>query len=71
MLKGVCSAGFMTAEQPTASDGAIFQAAMTRGKFQGKTAPATPAGSLTINANALGPVGAILPKLLSANSAYH
>jgi hypothetical protein len=40
----------MTAEQPTASDGAIFQAAMTRGKFQGNTAPATPAGSLTIKA---------------------
>ena len=71
VLKGVCSAGLMTAEQPTASEGAIFQAAITSGKFQGKTAPATPAGSFTIKAKALGPVGAILPKLLSANSAYH
>jgi hypothetical protein len=58
VLKGVCLAGLMTAEQPTKSEGAIFHAAITSGKFQGKTAPATPAGSLTISASALWPVGA-------------
>ena len=45
---GVCSAGFTTAEQPAASAGASFQAAMSSGKFQGRTRPTTPIGSLTM-----------------------
>ncbi|ETJ85933.1 hypothetical protein D041_4166, partial [Vibrio parahaemolyticus EKP-008] len=32
---GVCSAGFNTTQQPAASAGASFQAAMSIGKFQG------------------------------------
>jgi hypothetical protein len=68
---GVCSAGFTMHEQPAASAGASFQAAISNGKFQGRTSPTTPAGSLTISARLASPVGATLPKALSASSAYH
>ena len=70
-VSGVCSAGFSTTEQPAASAGASFQAAISSGKFQGSTSPTTPIGSLTIIATTLSAVGAILPKLLSISSAYH
>ena len=70
-VSGVCSAGFSTAEQPAASAGASFQAAISSGKFQGRTSPTTPTGSLTISATRLSAVGATLPKVLSISSAYH
>ena len=70
VLRGVCSAGLTTIEHPDASAGAIFQTAIRNGKFHGRMAPATPAGSFTISANASSAVGAILPKVLSASSAY-
>src|ERR1700716_3698216 len=41
---GVVSAGFNTTVLPAASAGAIFQASINRGKFQGITWPATPSG---------------------------
>src|SRR4029077_4482555 len=70
-VSGVCSAGFSTTEQPAASAGASFQAAINSGKFQGRTRPATPIGSLMITASAVAAVGATLPKLLSISSPYH
>jgi hypothetical protein len=42
---GVVSAGFSTAVLPHASAGASFQAAISRGKFQGTICAATPSGS--------------------------
>ena len=42
---GVVSAGFSTTVLPAASAGAIFQASIINGKFQGITWPATPRGS--------------------------
>ena len=41
---GVVSAGFSTQVLPAASAGASFQAAISSGKFQGMTWPATPSG---------------------------
>ncbi|GAA3487908.1 hypothetical protein GCM10018987_19900 [Streptomyces cremeus] len=41
---GVVSAGFRTTVLPVASAGAIFQASIRSGKFQGMTWPATPSG---------------------------
>ena len=43
-VSGVVSAGFKTIVLPAAIAGAIFQAAMSRGKFQGTIAPTTPSG---------------------------
>ena len=42
---GVCSAGFNTQVQPTASAGPSFQAAIARGKFHGTICATTPTGS--------------------------
>ena len=70
-MSGVCSAGLTRQEQPAASAGASFQATMSSGKFQGSTRLTTPAGSLTIKARLLSPVGATLPKVLSISSPYH
>ena len=70
VLSGVCLAGLTTIEQPAASAGAIFHTAIRSGKFHGRIASAIPAGSLTISGIASSPVRAILPKVLSANSAY-
>ena len=47
-VSGVCSAGLSTTVQPAASAGPIFQAAISRGKFQGMICPATPTGSLRV-----------------------
>ena len=55
----VCSAGFTITEFPAANAGAIFQANINKGKFQGNTAPTTPIGSRTIMATASLPVGAV------------
>ena len=41
---GVVSAGFSTTVLPAASAGAIFQASISSGKFQGMIWPATPSG---------------------------
>ena len=45
MAAGVCSAGLSTTQLPAAKAGATFQAAMSRGKFQGMIWPTTPSGS--------------------------
>ena len=44
-LSGVCSAGLSTTVQPAARAGAIFQAAISMGKFHGTIWPHTPTGS--------------------------
>ncbi len=44
-VNGVVSAGFNTTVLPVARAGAIFQAAINRGKFQGIICPATPSGA--------------------------
>ena len=41
----VCSAGLTITLLPPASAGAIFQASIIKGKFQGSTQPTTPNGS--------------------------
>ncbi len=43
-MSGVVSAGFSTTVLPQASAGAIFQAAISSGKFQGMIWPTTPSG---------------------------
>ena len=43
-VSGVVSAGLSTTVLPQASAGAIFQASISSGKFQGMTWPATPSG---------------------------
>ncbi|MCY1376798.1 hypothetical protein D9M69_643170 [compost metagenome] len=47
MVTGVSSDGLMTTVLPAAMAGAIFQAAISSGKFQGITWPTTPSGSLS------------------------
>ena len=42
VVSGVCSAGFSTTVQPTASAGAIFATPITNGKFHGTICPTTP-----------------------------
>jgi hypothetical protein len=44
-LKEVMDEGFMTTVSPAASAGAIFHAAIRKGKFQGIICPTTPIGS--------------------------
>ena len=41
-VSGVVSAGFSTTVFPVAMAGAIFQAAINKGKFHGMICPATP-----------------------------
>ena len=55
------SEGFTTTHLPAASAGAIFQAPIISGKFQGTMIPITPSGSRWISASVSGPVGAISP----------
>ena len=43
-VSGVVSAGLSTTVLPVASAGAIFQAAISSGKFHGMIWPATPSG---------------------------
>ena len=69
--KGDCSAGFKIKLLPVARAGANFQQAISRGKFQGVTAPTTPSGSLVMVAIKLSPVGATSSYNLSIASAYH
>ena len=70
-VSGDCSAGFNITEQPAAKAGAAFQAAISKGKFQGTTRPTTPIGSFTMKLETSCPVGTTLPKVLSINSPYH
>ena len=67
----VCLEGLRTTEFPAARAGPIFQAAISSGKFQGRTAPTTPTGSRTMIAMASSPTGADLSYTLSINSACH
>ena len=48
-LPGTRLAGLKTTQFPNASAGAIFQAGMAMGKFQGVTMPTTPTGSRVIS----------------------
>ncbi len=48
-LPGTRSAGFSTTQLPKASAGAIFQAGIAIGKFQGVIRPTTPTGSRVIS----------------------
>ena len=50
VVSGVCSAGFSTTVQPTASAGAIFATPITNGKFHGTICPTTPTGSRSVYA---------------------
>src|SRR6202795_3410730 len=43
-VKGMLDAGLMTVQLPAASAGAIFQAAISRGKFHGMIGPTTSRG---------------------------
>src|SRR6202162_3603630 len=65
-VRGVCEAGFTIAVFPHASAGAIFQDAMTAGKFQGVTRTQTPTGSLSVSSIPLGTIGIVSPKILLA-----
>ncbi|MCY1435040.1 hypothetical protein D9M71_511190 [compost metagenome] len=58
-LRVVSLAGLTTIEQPAASDGAIFQASISSGKFHGSTRPTTPMASRTTMVTAALPVGAV------------
>src|SRR5208283_596514 len=69
-VSGVCSAGFNTQVQPAAIAGASFQAAISRGKFQGMICPATPTGSRSVKLNALAGTGITLPFTLFAKPPY-
>ena len=51
-VSGVVSAGFNTTVFPVANAGAIFQAAINKGKFHGIICPATPNGSVLRLGNA-------------------
>ncbi|MCY1368152.1 hypothetical protein D9M69_551190 [compost metagenome] len=53
-------AGLTMMEQPAASDGPIFHASISSGKFQGSTRPTTPMASRTTRLNAPEPTGAVL-----------
>ena len=44
-VSGVVSAGFKTTVLPVAKAGAIFHAAISKGKFHGMICPATPNGA--------------------------
>ena len=68
---GEFSAGLSTTEQPAARAGATFHAAMVRGKFQGTTAPTTPAGSRVMRARASRAVWGISSRILSQASPNH
>ncbi len=58
-VNGAFSEGLRITELPAASAGAIFQAAISIGKFHGTMAATTPIGSRVIMPRALSGVGAI------------
>ena len=69
---GVCSAGFSTIVQPTASAGADFRVTIAEGKFQGVMPAVTPTGSRVARTrlSAHGD-GIIAPSSRFASSANH
>ena len=60
-VSGDFSDGFNSTELPVASAGAIFQQAISSGKFHGTIAAITPSGSRVIRPSSSGPVGATSP----------
>ena len=66
MVSGVCEAGFTIAVFPHASAGAIFQLAITVGKFQGAISTQTPTGSRSVTSRPGGTTGIVSPKILFA-----
>ena len=65
-VSGVCEAGFTTAVFPHASAGAIFQLAITAGKFQGVISAHTPTGSRSVTSSPGGTTGIVSPEILLA-----
>ena len=61
-VSGVNSAGFSTTVLPAASAGAIFQASISSGKFQGMIWPQTPTGAVAreLALDQLGPAGVMV-----------
>ena len=65
-MSGVCEAGFTTAVLPHASAGAIFQLAITAGKFHGVISAHTPTGSRSVTSSPGGTIGIVSPVILFA-----
>ena len=65
-VSGVCDAGFTTAVLPHASAGAIFQLAITAGKFHGVISAHTPTGSRRVTSRPGGTIGIVSPVILFA-----
>src|ERR1700691_2482385 len=63
-VSGVCSAGFRITVFPQASAGAIFCAAIIRGKFHGVIRPQTPIGSRHLEVDIEGSKGFVSPYIL-------
>mmetsp|Transcript_11613 Transcript_11613/g.24915 ORF Transcript_11613/g.24915 Transcript_11613/m.24915 type:complete len:203 (+) Transcript_11613:250-858(+) len=70
-VMGVCSASLSTTVLPHARAGASFQAAMSRGKFQGMICAATPRGSWKVCAQKGPSTGMVRPWILSAHPAKY
>ena len=66
IVSGVCEAGFRIAVFPQASAGAIFQLAITVGKFHGEIRTQTPTGSRRLMSRPPGTTGIVSPKILLA-----
>src|SRR5512133_1975002 len=65
-VSGVWDAGFTTAVLPHASAGAIFQLAITAGKFHGVISTQTPTGSRIVTSRPGGTIGIVSPVILLA-----
>ena len=63
---GVCEAGLTIAVLPHASAGAIFQLAITAGKFHGVMSAHTPTGSRRVTSMPGGTIGIVSPVILFA-----
>ena len=63
---GVCEAGLTIAVLPQASAGAIFQLAITAGKFHGVMRAHTPTGSRRVTSMPGGTIGIVSPVILFA-----
>ena len=66
VVSGVWLAGFTTAVFPHASAGAIFQLAITAGKFHGVMRAHTPTGSRSVRSMPGGTIGIVSPVILLA-----
>ena len=65
-VSGVWDAGLTMAVLPHASAGAIFQLAITAGKFQGVMSTHTPTGSRSVTSSPGGTIGMVSPRILFA-----